>query len=399
MKKQMRFAGVALLAALMLALAPTFALAENDSDALALDGAGNAFADESGAVGMTIAGDLYCFGQNVDASNAQIDASAILAGQTVTVNGTRLGGSLRAAGYQISAENTVVDVNATLAAYGIHLGSQFSARAVYAAAQNVTFAGTCQTLGVSAQSVVISGTISGDVNITAGTVTVTDTAVISGNLNVTAKDAPSVASGASVANINFTESETEETGHQLAAAATAVGVLAKLGSLLMMLPGRILLAVLYYFIIRKSLDEAADMIQTRPAAMPISGLVALICVPVLAIILMFTYVGVPLGMLLACLYALALAFAVSFAGCMLGRCVFSKLHTLLAYLIGVSALSLIKLIPVVGGVVTFACMLYTLGYFIQKIYLGFGKGHASGVSGSTPDPTEEPAQRTQSEAL
>lgn len=371
--------------ALILALLPTLALADSG---FTTDGAGNALAEESAASGMTIGGDLYAFGQNVDASSAEIAESAILAGQYISVNNSHIGGSLRAAGYQLSAANTDVDVNATLAGYSISLGNGFSAKAVYGAAQSVNFAGTCDTLWLSAESVVIAGTVNGDVQVDAQSVTVTDTAVITGNLNVTAASEPTVASGASIGNVNFTQSKTEEAAESAAAAASTVGFLAKLGKLLMMIPGRILLAVLYYFIIRKSVDEAAAMVTKRPAAMPVSGLIALISMPIAAVILLCTYIGVPAGMLLLCLYGLAIAFAVSFAACMLGKLFFPKLHTLVAYIIGAAAISIIVIIPYLGGLVKFGCTIYTLGYFIQKIYLGFSKKPASAANDfQTPEQT------------
>lgn len=378
--------------ALTIALLPTLALAEH-----ATDGAGNMLATEADAAGATIGGDLYGVGRNVDASNAKIAESAILAGQNVNVNNATIGGSLRAAGQQISVANTAVDVNVTLAAYSVSLGQGFSAKAVYAAAQSVGFAGTCDALGVSAQTVTISGTVNGDANIYAEKVNVLDTAVITGALNVHASEAPVVAGGASVGSVHFTQ-RTEPDASTAVAAAAPVGAfaafIAKLNKIIMMLPGRMILAVLYFFIIRRTVDGAADMVKTRPVAMPLSGFVTLISLPIAAIILFCTYIGIPAGALLLCLYALVLAFAVSFAGAMLGRLVFPKLHPLLAYVIGAAGVSIAKLIPFVSGLVTFGCMVYTLGYFIQKIYLGFGKKDYGAPEAQvlTPEPAEEAAQ-------
>ncbi len=388
MKTQLK--RVALLAlTLCIALLPAFTRADSDADAV-LDGGGNLFAYENRAAGQTVAGDLYCFGQNVDASSAQIGESAILAGQYVNINNSTVGGSLRAAGYQVSAFDTRVDVNATLAAYTISLGRGFAAKAVYGSASSISFLGVCDTLGLSAQHVSIAGTVNGDANIHAENVTLTEDAVIAGTLHIKSSNPPTIAAGATVGELDFT---LDSGAGAVGQASVASRVIHRLKSLLMMLPGRILLAVMYYFIIRRSVDEAAGMVRSRPAAMPVSGLIALISIPFAAILLMVTYVGIPAGMLLLFLYALGLAFAVSFAGCMAGRLFFPRLHTLVAYIIGVAAVTVIKLVPYVGGLVTFACMLYTLGYFVQKIYSGFVKKPAAPAAAPLETALTDAAER------
>lgn len=384
-----------LMLALFIALLPALANAESETD-----GVGNVLADDGSASGMTIGGDLYGVGQNVDASGTQVAESAILAGQNISVNNSTIGGSLRAAGYQIMAANTAVDVNATIMGYGINMGQGFSAKAVYAAAQSISFAGTCDVLHVAAQNVTVSGTVNGDAHINANTVSILDGAVVTGTLYVTAESEPVVPAGARVGAVSFTKSQTSSESETSAASVSTVSkVLGKLSKLIMMLPGRILLAVLYYFVIRKSVDGAAEMAKTRAVAVPVTGFVALISMPIAAIILLCTVIGVPAGVLLLCLYGIALGFAVSFAGCMAGKLVFPKLHTLLSYIIGAGAITLILYVPYVGGIVTFAAMIYTLGYFIQKIYLGFDKKEAVAAPAAPAEMTVEPASQPKSEAL
>lgn len=152
-----------------------------------------------------------------------------------------------------------------------------------------------------------------------------------------------------------------------------------------MLPGRVLIAVLLYFVLRSSTRDAANMITSRPVAMPITGLVSLIVIPIAVVLLMITYIGVPVGALLLCLYILALVFSVSFAGCAAGQCVFPGMHPLVASIIGVAVLSVVKIIPFVGWIVTLGSMLYTLGYFVQKCYLNLPKKKAN----PAPAPEQE----------
>ncbi|MEG1883459.1 MAG: hypothetical protein RR224_07050, partial [Clostridia bacterium] len=332
--------------------------------------AGNVFTTENDVANQIIQLDLYAVGQNVQVSECSIEQSALLAGQEVHVTGTSIGGSLRAAGYTLYANDTNVFANATMAGYSIDLGSQFSAKGIYAAASTIRYAGICDTLNVTGQTVTILGTINGDAYIYAERVIVESAAVIKGTLHVNSSAEPSIASGASVSNLEFEQMADSEPAETVKVISP---ILTKLKSLVMMLPGRILLAVLLFFVLGSAIKGAADMAKTRPVAMPVCGFIALIATPTAALILLITYVGIPAGALVLCLYALVLAFSVSFVGCAAGQLVFSKLHGLLASIIGVSICSLIVIIPYLGGLLRFVCMVYTLGYFLQKIYLGFGK--------------------------
>lgn len=167
MRQRKKMILFALVVALMLPTA--VALAETNTPN-GLDGAGNLFVFDGNASGQTINRDLYAFGQTINASSSQVTESMILAGQYVNVNNSTIGGSLRAAAYQISTLNTTVDVNATLAAYSIDMGQDFSAKAIYATASNISFAGKCDSLNLTAQSVTVSGTVIGDANIVADSV-------------------------------------------------------------------------------------------------------------------------------------------------------------------------------------------------------------------------------------
>ncbi len=71
---------------------------------------------------------------------------------------------------------------------------------------------------------------------------------------------------------------------------------------------------------------------------------------------------------------------------MLGKLLFPKQRTLVAFIIGVALVAAARILPIVRGLVSLGCTVYTLGYFVQRIYLGFGKKAAS--------PTPPPAAPT-----
>lgn len=349
---------------LCICLIPVAAFAESGDDA------GNVFSVEESVGGKTIGLDLYAVGKDVSVSNSEVASSALLAGYNVQVNSVAIGGSLRAAGYTLYVDNAQIAANATLAGYSIDIGDQVTARGIYTASSTMRFSGTCDTLTAFGQSVTILGTVNGSVHISADQVYIGDDAVINGTLYVSSTSEPNVASTAKIADMQFEQLHQK---YATSAHSTVHPFISTLKKLAWMLSGRVLLAILFFFIIGGSLNRAGTMLSARPWAMPLSGLITLIAAPTAAIILLITVIGVPAGALLLCLYIIAIGFSVSFMGCVGGQLLFPKLHGLLASIIGVCICSIAVIIPYLGGMVRFVCMVYTLGYFVQTIYLQIPK--------------------------
>lgn len=329
---------------------------------------GNHFANgtvEGIAVGM----DFYSAGETVRLSNSAIGASALLAARNISISGTTIGNSLRAAGYSLNISDCHIRNNATVAGYSIRFDDDTEAVGIYAACNDFSFAGTCYDLRVSAGTVTISGTVNGDAHIAANHIILEDGANITGTLYASSGQQPTIAAGAAVGDLQF--KLVEETTQE-----STVNInhfTAKLWSTLFVLGGNLVLAVLYYFVMRRTTHDAGCMITGRPVAMPITGLVSMIVVPFATLLLMITVIGIPAALLIMFCYGLILAFSLSFIGCAAGQRIFPKMHPLVASLIGVAALTVLRAIPILGTIITIACMIYALGYFIQKIYLGFSQ--------------------------
>ena len=106
------------------------------------------------------------------------------------------------------------------------------------------------------------------------------------------------------------------------------------------------------------------------------GLIALIIVPIIAIILLVTLVGVWLGFITGLLYIVSILLAISFAsinfGSWLGKLITKSSNYSVSWKVvvgGVIALALVKLIPVIG---TLFCLIFTLISF-GAIYRTFYK--------------------------
>lgn len=376
-----------LLAALfVLLMIPNAALAEDENDvSLAADGAGNTFF-EGGLVGQSVALDAYGTGEAVAVFNSQIGESLLLAGRDLTMDATTIGGSLRAAGYSLKLGQVVTAANATLAAYRIDMAQNFSAKGVYAAASQINFDGVCDTLSLAASDVTLGGTVNGNARIYAKTVMIADDANITGTLFVSSVNEPVIPATAHIGSLKFDKIEEEAA----VAVTTAARVMSVVRKLLRQVPGAALLAVIFFFAIGKSVKGSGEMLVKKPAPMLLTGLVALVAVPFAAILLFISYIGVSAGFLLLGLYALALVFAVSFCGSSVGMKLLPKLPGVVSCIIGAAAFALAQLIPFVGGLLGFGCMLFTLGYFLQVIYENLQKKPAPNAP-NAPDVPETPA--------
>ena len=196
----------------------------------------------------------------------------------------------------------------------------------------------------------VSGTVEEDVVALKGRATITSGARVGGD--VVSSTSPQVDPGATV------EGDTETVRFSFRALGVIfwlawwVGVTVSLllfGILLLALaPGMMAAA---YRVGREELGPAIGW-----------GLLAAVALPVVSILVMFTLVGIPLGIL--GLLALAPLYAMGFvdAALALGRTMIKEPGSrFLAFLVGLVILRILGLIPALGGLVTFVAAAYGLG--------------------------------------
>ena len=96
------------------------------------------------------------------------------------------------------------------------------------------------------------------------------------------------------------------------------------------------------------------------------GLVTLIVVPVLAVILLFTYVGIPLSLISIALYVIAIYLSTLFAAYLLGYKLWQKffnkdLNILLVGVLGLIVLFVLELIPGITVIISILKLMIGLG--------------------------------------
>lgn len=218
----------------------------------------------------------------------------------------------------------------------------------------------------------VAGSVDGDVVALSDTITLGPTAQVDGDL-VYADERPVVPAGATIGG-EITPSD----GHFPGRFADGdffdgFGVWAWLGSWLAVSILTLLLGLALMRLAPAAASNALELARDRTGASVAFGLALMVGVPVTAITLMITIIGIPLGV--ALLLALVPLYAIGYvtAAWVLGRRVTEdRRKDLVAFLAGWGILRAIALVPFLGGAVGFAATVFGLGLLVLLVRRGRG---------------------------
>lgn len=320
------------------------------------------------------------------------DGSYFVSGQTVSENES-VKGILAAAGYDVnlagvsqytagagyivrSAGYTLND--AFLAGYNVSIDGA-TARDLYAAGNIVTVSGAVsRSAYLAGNTVSVSGKIGGDLYIDAQNVTIADTAEIRGTLYI--PDSASVtASESTEKSIEWYKSEAAAQAESISEAVQTASAARKVGSWVVSLAGLIVVALVLLW-----LTPLWETVDKRYYGAPFSayarafgiGFAVLAGVPVAAILLMITRIGLRLAFVVLFVYVAAIIASKAFISFVLGaliwRNVLKKAPKYLAELpIGALAVCLVEIIPGLDFAVGFVAV--PLGLGMITLLLGKSK--------------------------
>lgn len=310
-------------------------------------------------------GDAFAAGCSVDVDSA-VAGDALVAGGNVRL-GAPVGQSLFAAAGQLTV-NASIGRNARLAGGQIAIGSGSRvAGNVLVAGGDVRIDGAVKgSVRAAAGRLRIDGPVDGDVVATAGTVELGPKARIAGQLRYASRedlvrDAAAQVQGG-VQRMPWAE---ERQGPPPAARAVAGGGAGWVWSAGLMAIAAVLAAAW------PGLPGGlAVTLRTRAGLSLLLGFVALVCIPVAALILMFTLIGVPMGLLAIVLYLALLLVGYVSAGIGLGAWVLARVRgtrstgsgwRIGAAALGVLAVALLGRLPYVGWIVVVLALLAGIG--------------------------------------
>jgi len=305
----------------------------------------------------TVNGDLWAFGSTITV-NGEIKGSIVAIGQTVNINGN-VDHAVRLAGETINVSGNVSgDLIVFASEANISSQAKVGGDMLFGAG-NVRMDGLIgRNVKGGGGEVTISNGVGGDVELTVENLTLASTADVQGNLTYTSENEADIQSGAKVGG---------KTTHNVPEAkkpAPFSGIGGKVvGFLMALVTGLIII-----LIVPRRSASIADSIRNRPWASLGWGAVILFATPVAAIIVCFTVIGIPVGLIALVLYGITIYISQVFVGLFIGRWIIgrfreteSKAIMVGALASGLVILTLLGLIPYLGFWIGLAVALFGLG--------------------------------------
>lgn len=373
--KRLKFKGLAasLLAAFVLtALVPTTAFA---ADNVAKDSVDNIMAaGEEVLVDGASLGDVFgsfVAGYNFSYDEVKAEDAVAIAGYSINVSDSEVGSSMFVAGYDINVDKTTVNGNIMAAGNSINIDDSTVGKAIYVAGNDITFDGEATTINLSGTNVTVAGTVHGDAKISADNVTIGENAVIDGKLYIEAASMPTFLGDMSNYEFEYVQNDNNSVENVAEAAVKTSFLLVlwhKVKKSLYWAVAMIIVAVLMRTFVNKPIDDSLKVFKDKKGLVFALGAAALVGVPVACLLVCFTFVGIPLSVLVLAAYIFFLALGTAFTGSSLSQLVFPKLNPYVSTIICVAILEVAIVIPFLGFLVKIACDLYILGYIVISLF-------------------------------
>lgn len=343
---------------------------------------------------------VFLAGQNTE-NNAHIQGLLCSAGYKV--NSTGVSEYLIAAGYDIAVGGAAVK-DAVLAGCNIEISGNIG-RDVYAFGKNISISGTIgRNAKLAADSVSINGTVLGDLDITAGTILISENAVISGNLRYNS-DADIVAPETTLQDAEIYEpdaADTETEFYDERPSATDL-FLDAIKGIVFSYVGVLAVAFLLLWLtpLWETVDKKYESVSFGKYAAAFGiGFAVLVALPLVSLILMVTGFGLRLGLMLLMLYFAAIAVSPVFISFILGKLLwrkaFKKAVNYPAELaIGVLAWRILASVPLLSFLVGFISLPFGIGVFV--LLLGKKKTTAPQIPVSAEVPSAVTSEASDNE--
>ncbi len=314
-----------------------------------------------------VLGDAVIAGGSISVANA-VAEDVLVAGGTINIT-ANVGDDIRAAGGSIAITGDVGDD--VLAAGGtvvLDSASTVGGRA-WLAGGTLTVAGNItHGLKAAGETIILAGTIGGDVELQAGSIEIKPSAVIKGNLNYAAPGKADIDDAATITGeVNYEEIAFEDFD------ADGPGLIGKLVFYLSLAASAF--AVFLLFPLRSV--TVVKQLQSSPLKTLGMGLLVLFSTPFIALMLLVSVIGVPIGFVVLALYVAVLIIGLLTGLIWVGDRVFRQIGKepdeskhVRAWSIGAAALVLLVVswIPFIGAWVFFIVLLLGIGATAEYFY-------------------------------
>ena len=211
--------------------------------------------------------------------------------------------------------------------------------------------------------VTISGRVNGDVMAFNGRVELQPGANVTGD--VVSQSAPVVASGATIGGTT-TRLQTRTNWN-------GFGWVGRFGWWLAVSVSTLVIGLVLVWLLGRGAERVLEAGRTRVGPAIGLGLLVFFGLPILAGLALVTVVGIPLGLVVLAALLLIYALGYSASGWVLGRSILRRPGAwVVAFLAGWAILRVVALIPILGGLVWFAAVVFGLGVLAVAIWYARG---------------------------
>ncbi len=340
---------------------------------------GNAYAAGASIVlTAPVAGDLSAFG-------GSIIAAAPVAGDELLVAGSirsraPVAGDLRIMGGSVVIEEPIAGDLVALG-FSVYDSGRAAGSVFIAAAETTLTKGASGPVTIYGNTISLSGDFGGNVRIvSSGHLALAASTTIRGTLSYEAPEPATIpASATIIGGIKYRNaSYLPDAGTSRLLSVVSIGFF-----LFARILGALILAGLLAGLFPKLAEEIVERAYTqRPRSILLTmllGFAILVATPVLFIVLMLTFVGIGLALLLLVLYSLLAFLALLYAGILLGSAFARRFRGREEVLwhdgvFGMLALSLIALLPVIGPLILYVLTIFSAGALLL-IFFDFAFPH------------------------
>ncbi len=307
---------------------------------------------------------VFCATLAVTAAAQPAAGKSIFVGGSVDVDDA-VAGSVHGAGGRITV-NAAVDGNARLAGGSVQLGpnAAISENASLAGGKVVVSGSVKGNLHAAGGDITIDGPVGGNASVAGGTLHLGPNARIAGNLRFRGGSLDRDP-GAQVAG-SIEQSSRHTRDHQFTPFPHG-------GGRWLWTAGLMLLAAIIAGALPGPSARLAQELRARPWMAPLLGFIALTCIPVAAVLVMITIIGIPLGLLALLGYAALLLVGYVCVSVVVGGLLLDRFKADVAgvaawragaAVLAMLALALLARIPFVGGFVVFAALIVGVGMIV-----------------------------------
>lgn len=246
----------------------------------------------------TVEGTAFAFGQDVTV-NGTINGDLVVAAQNIEINGT-VNGNIYSAGQYLTL-GTKTNWDVFIAGQDIKItGDSVIGRDLFAAGAKISHEGTVQRrLSAGASEISVSGLVGQDAVLDADTIGILDGSNIKGTLYYTSPNKADIASGSVIEGNTEWEYREAQQVQQPTSAEVWRSILLGIAS-----------ALLVWLIVRlwrpEFWNRNSKVIIEKPLKALGMGALALLVIPIIAVLLMITVIGIPIGIILGFAYGVAI---------------------------------------------------------------------------------------------